>query len=111
MRIGENPVLSVCSFWYIEAMEKAPTEADILSELVCPDGGEFDPEGAKALLAMRFTSKAITRMNELAEKNRRDAISPIEKDEMEKYMRVGNFLSLIKAKARLSLAKQAPTKP
>lgn len=86
-------------------MEKTPTEADILNEMVSPDGGDLPPEGAKALLAFQFTPKAILRMNELAEKNRTDAISPMEREEMEKYMRVGNFLSVIKAKARLSLSK------
>lgn len=63
------------------------------------------PEGARALLALRFTPEAISRMDELAAKNRTNAISPTEREEMEKYMRVGNFLSVIKAKARLSLTR------
>ena len=86
-------------------MEKTPTEADILDEMVSPDGGDLPPEGARALLALRFTPKAISRMDELAAKNRDDAISPLEREEMEKYMRVGNFLSIVKAKARLSLTR------
>ena len=86
-------------------MEKAPTEADILNEMVSADGGDLPPEGARALLALQFTPKAISRMDELAAKNRADAISPTEREEMEKYMRVGNFLSVIKAKARLSLTR------
>jgi uncharacterized protein YnzC (UPF0291/DUF896 family) len=88
-------------------MEKTLSEADILNEMVSLDAGMILPEGARALLALQFTPKAISRMNELAEKNRLDAISSLEKEEMEKYMRVGNFLSVIKAKARLSLSKQA----
>jgi len=47
-------------------------------------------------------------MEELAAMNRVDAISPSEREEMEKFMRVGNFLSVIKAKARLSLTRQGP---
>ena len=86
-------------------MNKTISETYILNEMVSPDGGDFPPEGAKALLALQFTSRAISRMNELAEKNRLDVISAVEKEEMEKYMRVGNFLSAIKAKARLSLSK------
>jgi hypothetical protein len=84
-------------------MDKPFSEADILSEIVSPEGN-IPPEGAKALLGLQFTSKAINRMNELAEKNREGTLSPQEKEEMEKYLRVGNFLSLVKAKARLSLA-------
>jgi hypothetical protein len=86
-------------------MEKPPTDVDILNEMVSPDGSDLPPEGAKALLALQFTPKAISRMNELAEKNRLDLISSSEQEEMEKYRRVGNFLSVIKAKARLSLSK------
>ena len=89
-------------------MNKAISEIDILNEMVSPDGGDFPPAGAKALLALHFTPTAISRINELAEKNRLDAISSVEKDEMEKYLRVGNFLSIIKAKARLSLSKNSP---
>ena len=76
-----------------------------MSELVSTEGGGFDPDAAKALLALHFTPEAVARLNELAEKNRSDSISAKEKAEMEKFMRVGNFLSLIKAKARLSLSK------
>jgi hypothetical protein len=89
-------------------MEKTPSEADILNEMVSLDLGNLPPEGAKALLGLQFKPTAIARVNELAEKNRLAAISPGEKEEMEKYMRVGNFLSVLKAKARLSLAKQSP---
>ena len=86
-------------------MNATITEADILNDMVSPDLAGFSPEAAKALLELRFTPTAIERMNDLAEKNREDIISAAEKDEMEKYRRVGNILSFIQAKARLSLAK------
>ena len=86
-------------------MEKTPTEADILNEMVSLDGSDLPPEGARALLTLRFTPRAISRMDELAAKNRDAAISSLEREEMEKYMRVGNFLSIVKAKARLSLTR------
>ena len=43
-------------------------------------------------------------MNELAEKNRNGAITPSERALLERYVRVGNFLNLIHAKARCALA-------
>jgi hypothetical protein len=92
-------------------MERAITEADILDEMVAPEGGVFEPEGARAILALRFTPKAVARMNELAERNSSGLISSVEKDEMDKFMRVGNFISLLKAKARLSIAKKTSTAP
>ncbi len=88
-------------------METNLTDADVFSEMITPDGGDFPPEAARALLDLTLSAKAITRMNELAEKNRLDAISATEKEEMEKYRRAGNFLSVIKAKARLSLSKRS----
>ena len=42
-------------------------------------------------------------MMELADKNNRGTLSAAERQEMEKYARVGNFLDLLQAKARLSL--------
>ncbi len=90
-------------------MNTTISESDILNEMVSPDVQDFPPEAAQALLSLRFTAKAIERMNDLAEKNRLDAISPVEKDEMVKFIRVGNLLSFLKSKARLSLSKNDVT--
>ena len=90
-------------------MNTTLSESDILNEMVSPDVQDFPPEAAYALLSLRFTSRAVERMDELAEKNRLDALSDVEKDEMAKFMRVGNLLSFLKAKARLSLSKHDTT--
>ncbi len=90
-------------------MSTTISESDILNDMVSPDVQDFPPEAAQALLSLRFTGRAVERMNELAEKNRLDAISPGEKEEMAKFMRVGNLLSFLKAKARLSLSKHDAT--
>jgi hypothetical protein len=86
-------------------MSTTISESDILNEMVSPDVQAFSPEGAQALLSLRFTDRAIERMDELAEKNRLDALSAGETDEMAKFTRAGNLLSFLKAKARLSLSK------
>jgi hypothetical protein len=44
-------------------------------------------------------------MNELAEKNRQNAIAPSERALLERYLRVGNFLNLIHAKAPLRFGR------
>ena len=46
-------------------------------------------------------------MNELALKNREDRLSSAELQELERFMRVGNLLDLMMAKARLSLKNQS----
>ena len=52
------------------------------------------------VLNLRFESEDVYRMNELAEKNNHGLLSETERQEMDKYMRVGNFLNLLHAKAR-----------
>ena len=48
-------------------------------------------------------------MNELANKNRQGTLTDAERTEMEQYLGVGNFLNLMQAKARLSLAPALPS--
>ena len=79
------------------------TEADILSQVVAPDRADLPPELARSILDLKFSRAAVARMNELAEKNNQGILSDSERQEMEKYMRVGSFLDLMQAKARLSL--------
>ena len=50
-----------------------------------------------------FDPSALSRLNELAEKNRQGTLTESERQEMDKYLRVGNFLNLMQAKARLIL--------
>jgi hypothetical protein len=84
------------------------TEAEILSAVVADSEGDLPVEAARSLLALRFRGPAIARMEELASRNGRGELSPQEQAELEKYLRVGQFLNLVQAKARLSLAHQPP---
>jgi hypothetical protein len=79
------------------------TEADILTEVINPEQPGLPPELAAAILDWKFSQQAIQRMNELAEKNRQGILGDAEKADLEKYLRVGTFLNLLQAKARLSL--------
>jgi hypothetical protein len=80
-----------------------PTEADILSEVIAPDRAGLSPECARSMLELRFTENATKRMGELLDKNNKGTINAEEREELEKYLRVGTFLDLLQAKARLSL--------
>jgi hypothetical protein len=79
------------------------TEADIFARIVHPENGCLSQEVSRLILDLRFEVEDITRMNELAEKNNHGLLSETERQEMEKYLRVGNFLNLLHAKARRSL--------
>ncbi len=63
----------------------------------------MSPESARAILDWRFDAVALGRMNDLAEKNRQGTLTESEREEMETYVRVGNLLNLMQAKARLFL--------
>jgi hypothetical protein len=92
---------------YTDAMSDTATletESEILEQVIQSDTAGLSPEAARALLGFRFNPAAVARMNELAEKNREGTIAPSERALLERYVRVGNFLNLIHAKARCALA-------
>ena len=79
------------------------TESEILEQVIESDSG-MPAEAAQALLRFQFNAVAVARINELAEKNRQGIIAPSERALLERYLRVGNFLNLVHAKARCALA-------
>ena len=83
------------------------TEADILAHVVHPERGDFPQEIAQTILQLRFEQEALDRLHELAEKNNLGTLTAAERQEMDKYLHVGNFLNLLHAKARLSLQETA----
>jgi hypothetical protein len=84
------------------------TEADILSSVVGVQDADLPTDAARSLLELHFRDDAVGRMNELADRNGRGELTPAEQSELEKYLRVGTFLNLIQAKARLSLDQSRP---
>jgi hypothetical protein len=86
---------------------KSVSEAEILSTVMASKKPWLSKEAANSLLQMRFTAAQERRMHELADKNNAGTISPAEKAEMESFLRVGNFLSIVQSKARLSLKADA----
>jgi uncharacterized protein YnzC (UPF0291/DUF896 family) len=88
-----------------ETSNPATSEAAILGRLIRPDNGDLRAEAAEALLAIRFDSRELDRMHDLALKNQEDRLTPKEKAEMENYRRVSFLLDLMHSKARRSLQK------
>lgn len=86
------------------------TEADILSEIVAPDEPTLNQEFARAVLSVRFNDSATEKIRGLLQKNNAGTITVEEKADLEKYMRVGQFLDLMQAKARVSLHADRPSK-
>ncbi len=71
----------------------------ILDRIFSQDTGGMTRPAAEALLALHFPPSDIDRMNELAEKNRADRITPQERSEMEQYLEVGHLLDFVRLDA------------
>jgi hypothetical protein len=82
----------------------AITEADILNEVVAPGQPGLTEAAAHSILSLRFSEVAIARIRGLLASNNSGDITAAERAELEKYLRVGQFLDLLQAKARVSLA-------
>ena len=83
-------------------------EADILTRVIVPDEASLEKQVAEAVLTLGFKTEDWQRMDELARKAREGGLSADERLEADSYERVGHFLSLLKSKARQSLALASP---
>jgi len=81
------------------------TEADILSKVVGPRNGDLNPEAARSFLDLRFDASATKAIRQLLDKNNRGTISAAERLTLEKYLRVGQLIDLLHAKAKVSLQR------
>ena len=81
-------------------------EAAILSRVIRPEKDDLPDEQAKALLRLKFEQSDLDRLRELVVRNQDDELTPVEKEELEDYLRVSAFLDLMHAKARYSLRKK-----
>ncbi|MFN0021568.1 MAG: hypothetical protein ACKVP0_25225 [Pirellulaceae bacterium] len=77
--------------------------SEILKDLVSPEAPNLKPEVAQWMLSLGFSETRRDRMMELAELNNRGEMTDSLREEMDNYRRIGNLVSLLQAKARLSL--------
>jgi hypothetical protein len=79
------------------------SDTDILEHVVSPVKGGMDPDAARAILELKFDRGATKLIRQLLQKNNRGSILAEERVTLEKFLRVGKFIDLLHAKARLSL--------
>ena len=84
------------------------TEIEILDRIIDPRNPNMTRAAAEAILRLGYSEADHLRMAELAEKSNEGALSEPEKREFESYVFVGDLLSLLQSKARLSLRQQTP---
>jgi hypothetical protein len=82
------------------------SEISILAR-VLSDGEEFTPALARHVLGLGFSEEDNARMNDLAARNQRGALSSRERDNLRGYANAGCLLGILHAKARRALKKTA----
>lgn len=85
----------------------SPLDVEILHAAVRPDESSFSPTTAKAILKLGFSKQQRAEVEKLLDKNNQGTISAKERKKLEVYVRVGDFLSLLKAKIRYSQPRNA----
>jgi hypothetical protein len=92
---------------YLECMSasKSPTELDILSDLIRPDNADMTHEAARALLKLKFDVTTQRTITKLLRSNSDGSISTEDRLLLDRYLRVGQLIDLLQAKARRSLAR------
>lgn len=89
-------------------MATAPpiSEGDILERVLAAGDAPLPPDVARALLDLKFPPADTNRIRALLRKNGSGTIAAPERLALEKYLRVGQFLDLLHARARAALAER-----
>ena len=81
------------------------TEGEILSHAIETIGQTHWHQLAHVLSKLTLPDRDLDRVDRLLEKRRTDTITDAQRAELEKYLRVGNFLDLMRARALRELGR------
>ncbi len=77
-------------------------DSEIFARVITPDEA-FPPNLARSVLAWKFSEADRRRVGRLQKKNDDGTITESERRELESYVRVGQFVAVMQARARLAL--------
>jgi hypothetical protein len=80
-------------------------ETAVLERLLEPVTQSLNVEAARKLVRLKADAKAQAHVDALARKCNEGQLTPKEHAEYERYVTAGNLIAILKAKARLLLAK------
>jgi hypothetical protein len=80
----------------------------VLDRMLEPVGRALNREAARELVNLRADPEVQARVAELAEKCNEGDLTPAERAEYERYVAAGSVIAVLRAKARLALARTAP---
>ena len=78
-------------------------EVTILARILGNGRGRIPRDLARYILGIGFSEHDKARMHDLAVRNQDDALSPLEKEELFAFGKVGDVLAILKSKARRTL--------
>lgn len=79
-------------------------DVEILEAMVAPKQANLGTALARALLACEFQPKQRAEIENLLARQNAGKLSAAQKNRLEAYVRVGNLITFLQAKARASLA-------
>ncbi len=88
-----------------------PSTADILTDVLRPAEPSFAAEFAVNILSLQLSAEATERVRELLQRNNAGTLTPEERESLDKYLLVGQFIDLMQAKARVSIQAQQSIAP
>jgi hypothetical protein len=83
-------------------------EADIWARLMRAQSDTLSTDVAQFLLSIDFDDEDRKRMLELSQRSEAGTLSGQDQAEFDSYLHVGNFLAIMRSKARLALKSRAP---
>jgi hypothetical protein len=86
----------------VRSVVEPTSESDIFARVIAPEKA-LPPNVARSVLAWEFPQRDLARVRKLQQKNNAGTITDAERAELEHYVRVGQFVAVMQAKARLTL--------
>jgi hypothetical protein len=88
------------------AAKSGTSEVAIFARLIQADDGNLSQELARYILTLGFGKADQAHMHDLAERNQDGALSDVEREELDNYVKAGHLLALLQSKARKSLKRK-----
>ena len=85
------------------------SRTSILEHVIEPERPGLAQDLARYVLSLGFPPSDQARYGELAERAQEGALTPDEKAELDDFLSVNDFLTIVQAKARISLANGSAT--
>jgi hypothetical protein len=83
------------------------TRANILEHVIMPKNGDLSADLARYILSLDFPETDQARFQHLSGKAQEGTLTDEERAELDEFLNVNDFLTIVQSKARASLAKHS----